>query len=98
MEHWNALSIACLARQIASSIFTQGELPQVSLSYANCLYIFVKTNHLKSSLIITLIAKQIAFDIFGKVKLVNPLTRLEHRIFTKENLLTQGEQPQVSLS
>ena len=67
----------------------------MSLSEANHLIMFVKANRLESSLIITLIARRIAFDIFGKV---NQQTRFEHRIFRKENLLTQGESPQVSLS
>ena len=95
------MSIACLARQIASSFLTQGESPQVSLSEAKRLIMFVKANRLASSLIITLIAqghyhrpRRIAFDIFGKVNL---RTRLEHWIFRKANLLTQGESPQVSL-
>ena len=54
------MSIACLARQIASSFLTQGESPQVSLSEANRLIMFVKANRLESSLIITSLARRFA--------------------------------------
>ena len=74
---------------------TQSESPQVNLREANRLTMFVMANFLESSLIITFMARRIAFDMLGKV---NPRTRLEHRIFRKANLLTQGESPQVSLS
>ena len=47
----------------------------MSLSEANYLIMFVKANRLESSLIIALIVRRIAFDIFK----MNPRTRLVHR-------------------
>ena len=41
--------------------FTQGESPQVSLSEANRLIMFVKANRLESSLIITSLARRFDF-------------------------------------
>ena len=67
----------------------------MNLSEANRPIIFIKVNRLESSLIITSLARRIAFGIFGKVNL---WTRLEHRIIRKANLLSQGESPQVNLS